>query len=169
MNLRFFPIMTVTLAATLFAQGPGPHRMAAKTDQVQSYLNLTDAQIQSLKQLHQSEMTAMRPIMEQMGPLHQSMRAQMEGTSTDATSTAKTVASIQNLRQQAAATRSSFRQQALAVLTADQRAKLAALESAMSLMPTVRQAMSLNLLTPPEGAEGGGPEMMDRPPMDRPE
>ena len=63
MNIRL--IVLALAASALFAQGPGGprmHRMSeqAKTTEVQSYLNLTDAQISSLQQLRQSESAAER-------------------------------------------------------------------------------------------------------------
>ena len=166
-----FRLVSITLAATaMFAQGPGGLRMhprsaSAKTTAVQSYLNLTDAQISSLQQLRQSEMAALKPIFRQIGPLHESLRTQSQSSSADATAVGKLVLSIQSLEQQAAPIRASYQQQALAVLTADQKTKLAALESAAALMPTIREAAALHLLTPPKGSEGHGgfdPEMMPR-------
>ena len=160
MNWRFLPILT--LATALFAQGPGghgfgPHRMAmqAKTDQVQSYLSLTAAQIQSLQQLHQSEMTALKPIFDQIQQARQSLHTQLQSGSADATALGKLLLSIQSLEQQVSTSRTSLQQQATAVLTADQKTKLAALQNAASLMPTINEAMALNLLTPPKGAEFG--------------
>jgi len=47
------------------------------------------------------------------------------------------------------------------VLTPDQKTKLAALQSAAALIPAIHQAAGLNLLTPPEGSEGG-PHAMAR-------
>ena len=175
MTFRILSILT--LAGALLAQGPGPgeprgfgpHRMAmtARTDKVQTYLNLTDSQIQSLQQLRQSEMAALKPIMEQIRPLRQSLHSQMQSGSSDAAAVSKLMQSIQALEQQAAPIRSSFQQQALALLTADQKTKLAALESAASLMPAVHEATALNLLTPPKGPDGpfgpGGPAPEDRP------
>jgi len=164
-----FRLIIVTLAAAaLFAQGPGGprmHRMAAqgKTTEVQTYLNLTDAQISSLQQLRQSERTALQPIMEQIGPLRQSLRSQEQSGNADATAVGKLVLSIQSLEQQAAPIRASYQQQAQAVLTAAQKTQLAALQSALALMPAIHQAIGLNLLTPPKGADGPGgfgPEMM---------
>jgi Spy/CpxP family protein refolding chaperone len=163
MNLR---LASIALAATaLFAQGPGGFRMhaQAKTAAVQSYLNLTEAQISSLQQLRQSEMTALKPIFQQIEPLRQSLRAQQQSAGADATAVGKLVLSIRALEQQAAPIRSSHQQQALAVLTAEQKTKLAALESAAALLPTIHEAGALNLLTPPKGAEGPGgfgPETM---------
>lgn len=171
MTWRFLPILS--LAAALFAQGPGPgghrgfgaHGMdAPETDKVQSYLGLTDAQIQSLQQLRQSERAALKPIMQQIEPLRQSMHSQMQASGADAAAVGKLMLSIQTLEQQAAPIRSSFQQQALAVLTADQKTKLAALENAANLMPAVHEATGLNLLTPPKGSFGpGGPGPEDRP------
>lgn len=158
MNLRFIPI---TLAATaLFAQGPGGphmHRMAAgRTTAAQSYLNLTDAQISQLKQLRQSEMAALKPIFQQIGPLRETLRTQEQSGSPDASAVGKLVLSIQALEQQTEPIRSSYQQQAQAVLTADQKTKLAALESAAALIPAIHEASGLNLLTPPKGEFGPG-------------
>jgi len=168
MNLRLVSI--ILAASAMFAQGPGGfrmHRMSAqaKTTEVQTYLNLTDAQIASLRQLRQSEMTALKPIFEQIRPLHESLRTQEQSGGADAAAVGKLVLSIQSLEQQAAPIRSSFQQQALALLTADQKTKLAALESAAALMPAIHEAAALNLLTPPKGSEGPGgfaPEAMPR-------
>jgi|SRR5579871_4715176 len=165
MNLRFIPLTLIAVAA--FAQGPGGGRMhrmssAAKTTDVQSYLSLTDAQIASLQQLKQSEMAALKPIFQQIGPLRQSLHTQEQSGSADAATVGKLVLSIQSLEQQAAPIRASFQQQATAVLTADQKTKLAALQSAAALMPAIHEATGLNLLTPPkgEGPGGFGPEGM---------
>jgi Spy/CpxP family protein refolding chaperone len=174
MNSRFIPLMM--LAASLFAQGPGGPRhmmMQAKTGQAQSYLNLTDAQVQSLQQLRQSEMTALKPVMDQIGPLRQSLQTQLQSGSADAAALGKLMLSIQTLEQQATTTRNSFHDQALALLTADQKTKLAALQSAADLMPTIHEAMGLNLLSPPQGLEGapgfGGPGLFMHRPAGRPE
>ena len=166
MKLR---LVSIALAASVvFAQAPGgPHQhgmCAAKMTQVQTYLNLTDAQVSSLQQLRQSEMAALKPIFQQIGPMRQSLQAQKESSGADATAVGKLVLGIQALEQQAAPIRASFQQQALGVLTPAQKTQLAALQSAAALMPTVHQAAALNLLTPPEGSEGHGfgAEMMPR-------
>jgi len=159
MKLQLIPLSLFAVA--LLAQGPGDprmHRMGApgKTTDVQSYLGLTDAQISTLTQLRQSEMAALKPIFQQIGPLRQSLRTQGQSGSADATAVGKLVLSIQSLEQQATPIRASFQQQATAVLTADQKTKLAALESAAALMPAIHEATGLNLLTPPKGSEGPG-------------
>ncbi len=157
MKLR---LIVITLSASaLFAQGPGGprmHGMAAKTTEVQSYLNLTDAQIASLKQLRQSEMAELKPIFQQIGPLRQSLRTQEQSSGADATAVGKLVLSIQTLEQQAAPIRASFQQQALAVLTAAQKTQLTALQNAAALMPAIHEAAALNLLTPAKGEGPGG-------------
>ena len=154
-------------AAPMFAQGPGhfrphPDTAAAKMTAVQNYLTLTDAQISSLRQLRQSERTALEPILQQIGPLRESLRTAEQSSNADATAIGKLVLSIQSLEQQAAPIRSSYQQQALAVLTAAQKSQLAALESAAALMPAIHEAAELNLLTPPKAPGGFGPEMMPR-------
>ncbi|HUE24441.1 MAG TPA: Spy/CpxP family protein refolding chaperone [Bryobacteraceae bacterium] len=164
-----FRLVSISLAAAaLFAQGPGgfrEHGMSgpAKTTAVQSYLNLTDAQVSALQQLRQAEAAALKPIYQQSGPLRQSLRTQEQSSSADAAEVGKLVLSIRSLEQQAAPIRTSYQQQALAVLTAAQKTQLAALQSAAALMPAIHEASALNLLAPPAGPEGsGGPgtEMM---------
>ena len=100
-------------------------------------------------------MAALKPIFQQMSPLRESLRTQEQSSGADATAVGKLVLSIQGLEQQAAPIRASFQQQALAVLTADQKTKLAGLESAAALMPAIHEATALNLLTPPKGPDGG--------------
>jgi Spy/CpxP family protein refolding chaperone len=155
MKSHFLPLMILT--TSLFAQGPAGARqvmmMQPKIDQAQSYLNLTDAQIQSLQQLRQSEKTALAPIMQQIAPLRQSLNTQLNSGSADAATVGKLMLSIQSLEQQMTTSRNSLRDQAQAVLTADQKTRLAALQSAADLMPAIHQAMALNLLSPPAGAE----------------
>ena len=76
-----FRLIAISLAAAVaFAEAPGGPRMhmAAKTTAVQSYLNLTDAQIGSLQQLHHSEHAALKPIFDQMAPLRESLHTQMQ-------------------------------------------------------------------------------------------
>ncbi len=134
------------------------HRMMAPgaTTEVQNYLNLTDAQIATLKQLRQSEMTALDPIRQQIAPLRQSLRTEQQSGSADATAIGKLVLSIQSLEQQAAPIRANFQQQAQAVLTPAQKTQLAALQSAAALMPAIHEAVGLNLVTPPAGFGGPG-------------
>ena len=164
-----FRLVSISLAAAaLFAQGPGgfrEHGMSgpAKTTAVQSYLNLTDAQVSALQQLRHADAAALKPIYQQSGPLRQSLRTQEQSSSADAAEVGKLVLSIRSLEQQAAPIRTSYQQQALAVLTAAQKTQLAALQSAAALMPAIHEASALHLLAPPAGPEGsGGPgtEMM---------
>jgi Spy/CpxP family protein refolding chaperone len=162
MKFRLISIV-VLAAAAMCAQGPGGFRgramsAPAKTAAVQSYLNLTDAQISTLQQLRQAEMAALKPIYQQSGPLRQSLRTAEQGSSADAAEVGKLVLSIRGLEQQAAPIRASYQQQALAVLTPAQKTQLAALQSAAALMPAIHEAGALNLMTPPAGSEGGGSE-----------
>ncbi|MGA2736023.1 MAG: Spy/CpxP family protein refolding chaperone [Bryobacteraceae bacterium] len=157
-----FGLVCFTLVATAaFAQGPGgfrQHGMSStqRTTAVQSYLNLTAAQISTLQQLRQAEEAALRPIYHQSGPLRQSLRTQEQGSSADAAEVGKLVLSIRSLEQQAGPIRASYQQQALAVLTPGQKTQLAALQSAAALMPAIHEATALNLLTLPRGPEGSG-------------
>jgi len=158
MKLSLIPIAFA--GAALLAQGPGGPRMHPRAEEtttdVQSYLNLTDAQITSLKQLRTSEMDALKPIFQQIGPLRQTLFQEEQSSNPDASAISKTIQSIQALEQQMTPIRTNYQQQATALLTPDQVTKLAALQSAAALMPAIHEAAGLNLLTPPKGAGPGG-------------
>jgi Spy/CpxP family protein refolding chaperone len=145
-------LVTAMCATALFAQ---TSQRTPPTDQVKTYLSLTDAQVQSLQAIQQQERSALSSVRQQLMQKEQSLAQQMRSGSADATALGNLLVDITNLRKQLTQNQGTYHTQAMAVLTADQQTKLQALQTAASLAPTIRQAEMLNLVTPPAGAAGG--------------
>lgn len=163
-------IATVLFAVLLVAgaafaqQGPAagaPHRGMGQTDLIKSYLNLSDQQVQDLTGIEASFREAARPLMQQMREKGRTMRQTLQqDPKADISQLQSDMAS---LRTQIKDLHTQYQAQAQRVLTEDQKTSLATLQKALELMPSVHQAMGLNLLDRPEGFPGefgGGPLFM---------
>jgi len=149
-TMRIRRLLILAAPAILMAQPQAPNVNDLKT-----FLGLTDAQVTQLRELRQQERQALRSVVQQVAEKHRALREALQAGSTDATALGQLLVDIQNLRKQIQSTNENFRSQALALLTADQKAKLAQLEAAAKLAPAIRQAAALNLLAPPAGAGFG--------------
>lgn len=156
-------MLSIAVATALCAQDPGRGGFGpggwAGVDQVKSYLTLTDAQVQSLQQLQQQQREATRATHEEIGTKMRALREAVAEGSTDASALGRQLLEIEALRKKIEQSLTTYRTQAAATLTADQKTKLAALDSAAKLQPTIGQATALGLLTPPSrpvGAFGSG-------------
>ncbi len=145
--MRIRRLLILAAPAILMAQPQAPDVSDLKT-----FLGLTDTQVTQLRELRQQERQALRSVVQQVAEKHRALREALQAGSTDATALGRLLVDIQNLRRQIQTTDESFRSQALALLRADQKAKLAQLEAAAKLAPAIRQATALNLLAPPAGA-----------------
>lgn len=107
------------------------------------YFGFTDSQLQKLEQIHQSEREALEPLMNKV------RQAAPDAPETEA------------LRSELANKRKPFRLQAQAVLTTEQKTKLAALAAAAELSPAIHESAMLNLIEaparPPHGPQGPPP------------
>ncbi len=135
-------MMVAVVAVSAQAPGGGPGRRPAPPEkQVEGYgpsfekaadyFALTEDQLQKLEQIHQSEREALEPLMNKV------RQAEPETPETE------------QLRMQLEAKRKPFRQQAVAVLTPEQKTKLAALVAAAELSPAIHESAMLNLMQPP--------------------
>jgi Spy/CpxP family protein refolding chaperone len=147
MRLRFLAPVVTLVATAAFAQFSAPHPDLTAITQ---YLDLTPAQVQSLETIRQQERTALQPLIQQLRTAEQALRQLMRNDG-DPNDIAAAIANIQNIRQQIQQTRATYVTQAQAVLTEHQIRKLQALQAALNLVPTAREAVMLNLLTPPQG------------------
>ncbi len=156
-------IASAALAVVLFAQGPGPEgRRGRQTpDALIAYLHLSDAQVASLQENNKSMHEAVRTIMESARGERQGVREELKQDNPNPTIVGQALVDAKETREAIRAKRAEFRANALAILTADQQASLAALQQALELAPTARQAIGANLLEAPEGDMGprgpGGP------------
>ncbi len=127
-----------------------------QTDQLKTYLNLSDQQLLDLQAAQNQFREAARPIAEQLRQKAQELRQARQQDPVDEALVSKLKADIAALQSQVGTLRTQFQLQAKAVLTADQTAKLSALQQALELMQAAHQAAALNLLDAPEGAPGPG-------------
>ena len=136
--------------------GGGPP-LPADFTAIKTYLNLSDAQVTSLRDLNKSQRDASQSVASDLRTKHQALNAAMRGGTTDSASIAAMAQAVQAGEQKLQSIRLQYQAQAVSTLTAEQQAKLKVLSDAAALMPNVHQASMLNLITPPQGSGPGGP------------
>lgn len=167
--MKFAMLLSVAALGVAFGQGPmGPGRRgpmgfgapgAAQqtptfTD-LKTYLGITDAQITQIQTLQKAAAANVQTLVQQLRAKEQSLRDLLAAGTTDAAAVGKVVLDADAIRKQIKAAHDGVQGQAVAVLFADQKTKLTALDAAAKLEPTIRQAQILDLLTPPANAAGG--------------
>lgn len=164
MTLRRALLVAVMSVASVAAQDAGTRApelsilpIAPRIDELKQHLSLTDAQVTQLQNIQKSKSDAAQAVWEQMRPKEQELARLLEAGSNDVTRIGTLTVELNNLRRQLMnSSNDGYRAQALAVLTADQKAKLAVLDNALRLQAPAHQAISLNLLDYPNlGGRGG--------------
>jgi len=178
--MRSKMLLGFVVLGVALAQGPGPRARRGgpqgaasqpNYDALKTYLNLTDAQVQQMQQIRQQAASSVSALLPQIRTKRQSLRDLLTSGTADPAAVGKIVLDAYALDKQVQQARTTARTQALAVLSADQQAKLEALQDAASSGPALREAMGLGLVTPPAGPGGmlggfgmqgprGGPGMM---------
>ena len=164
-------LLAAVAAGVAVAQGPGPGpggvpgggppAVQPGTDQVKAFLALTDAQLDNLRRLRREQAESNRGTFEQIAERERALRTAMDKTAPNPTEVGQIMVDMKNLREQIRQNDAKYRTLALAVLTADQKTKLKALEDAEKLRPAINQAAGLNLLEL-TALPGGGPAGMMR-------
>lgn len=147
-------IMGLALGAgLLLAQPPAPTYANAK-----AYLGLTDAQVTALQAVQTAERTEAKSISDAINTAQTQLNAALAASSPSAAAVGALEIQIYQNRAKLNALSAKYRTSAIAVLTLPgQAAKLAAVQAASDLAPTIREADSLNLITPPANSTTGGP------------
>lgn len=150
-------MMTLALAGLMLAQGPRPGAgQPPSPDALKAYLGLSDTQVQQLIDLRRTPPAAVATLREQLQTKATALREEMQKTNPDPAKVGQLIVEMKAIREQIRAEHLKVNDQAKALLTAEQKTKLAALEAAQKLAPAIRQATGLGLLAPPEGI-GAGP------------
>jgi Spy/CpxP family protein refolding chaperone len=136
------------LAVTLMAQ-PAPPQ-APPVQALKQFLSLSDAQVTQLTQLRREQGQAVHLIAQQIREKETSLQRLLEGGGADAAAVGRLVLDINALRKQIRETDERYQAQARQVLTVAQQEKLGVLVEAAKLQPAIAQAVSLNLITPPQ-------------------
>ncbi len=139
-------LATLALAGLgLFAQAPTPAPAPAFTE-LRELLNLTDAQLNRLRQIQTQLAQNNRPITERIATRQQDLRTALDAGTTDAIAIGQQVLDIEKDRNELAEATRAARETAVAVLNDEQRAKLKTLEDASRLQVPINQAQTLNLI-----------------------
>ncbi len=146
---RTLAIAIIAASAAVAQRAPhpaGPERSASV--ELKAYLNLSDSQLQSLESLRQQQDEAARPILEQIAAKHIALGKTLAGNP-DASSVGQAMLDIGAFEKQLEQNATAYRDQARALLNQEQKTKLATLEGASKLAPSIAQAAGLNLLASP--------------------
>lgn len=149
-------IASAAFAVALFAQGPEGRRERQVPEALIAYLHLSETQVAALQENNQAMREAIRAIMESAREGREDVREELKQDNPNPTIVGQALVDAKETREAVRAKREEFRTKALAILTADQQASLAALQQALELAPTARQAVGANLLEGPEGEMGPG-------------
>lgn len=156
-------LLSLTLIAAAAAQPPGGFGGGAAMPDftgIKTYMNLTDAQLASIRQAGDSARTANQTARQQIAQKQTALNTVIANGSTDAAAIGRAMLEIAALRKTLDANMTKAREQALSFLSADQKTKLKALEDAEKLREEIGQAHALQLLAAPAGTEAPGPRII---------
>ncbi|HYL74369.1 MAG TPA: periplasmic heavy metal sensor [Bryobacteraceae bacterium] len=134
------------MAGVLFAQDPAA---SPQPPDLKNFLNLSDAQIQSLVQLQQQKGQTLQPVVQQVMQTQMKLQQLLASPNPDPATVGQLVIAMNALGGQAQQIAGNFQQKATDVLQADQKTKLPPLQLALELHPVALQAVSLGLLNAP--------------------
>ncbi|HEX5718110.1 MAG TPA: Spy/CpxP family protein refolding chaperone [Thermoanaerobaculia bacterium] len=125
-----FALLTLPLLANAAPKRGNPGDILRNARALARYLKLTPAQIETTKQLTQTLHNTTRPLYQQIEPLAEQRRSQLDEASPDACAVGNTVVQIDGLRDQIHGAREDFDEAFSAILTPEQLAKYEALKDA---------------------------------------
>jgi Spy/CpxP family protein refolding chaperone len=141
-------IVGILGAGLVFAQPGGRREGRGGADALKQTLNLTDAQVQQIREITRQQMEGVKPIAQQMREKGAALREEMKKGSPDQAKVGQLSVDLKDLREQLKSKRAARGDSISAVLTPEQRDKLKTLEEAAKLGPAVRQAAALGLIDP---------------------
>ena len=147
------------LGTSLGAQTPppgGPPAPGNPAQAAQKILNLTDAQVQQLKDLRTSLMTSMQTLRANLQTVQQQISDLLKTSTPDPAQLGKLVLQRQTLQQELATAATTYHNNALAVLTQAQKDQVAQIEAALKLAPQAGPLDALGLLQGPGPGAGPG-------------
>jgi hypothetical protein len=133
----------------------------AAYEQLKAHLGLTASQLEQLIQILREKSNADMERYRQISAKHTELRNLLSSGSRDVSRIGQLTLDIHLLSTQPQNPDNSYRERALALLTPEQRTKLGPLDQALKLSTTAYQAVSLNLLDPPQP---GPPVILRAPP-----
>lgn len=155
--------LTVLAAFLLVASGgasaqepPRPNPRPSPDEAVKTILDLSDAQLQEIKDLRASFLEQQKEIGSQLRVLQQKRREILQSSPPDAVALADLLIREENLRKQIQDENKAFRDTALNLLTASQKEKVEAIQEALKLVRDAGPLARFGLIEGPVGP-GFGP------------
>jgi Spy/CpxP family protein refolding chaperone len=137
------------LGAALLPAQTLPVRPGWEPAQLKAYLNLTESQIGALQQVQRDRMAAEQAIYQQINEKQRALNVLLQSGSQNATQIGQLMIDIAALQKQVPLG-ASYRESALAILSADQRAKLPALVLVRQQQSVAWEAVNWNLIDAPQ-------------------
>ena len=128
-----FAFLALPLLAEAAKRPGNPGDILRNPRALARYLKLTPAQIETTKQLLQTLHDTTKPLYQQIEPLEEQRRSQLEAASPDACAVGNTLVQIDALRDQIRGAREDFDEAFSAILTPEQLAKYEALKDAVKI------------------------------------
>ena len=149
------PLAAFTVA---FAQPQAGAPVRPTFDNIKTYLGLSDTTLQNIQQTIGSKQSTIQALAQQMGEKHKAVATLLANGTTDAAAVGKLILEAEAIRKQISTQHDALQSSVLALLTADQKSKLKALEDAAKLAPAIQEAAHLHLIAQ-VGNPGAGPGM----------
>lgn len=122
---------------------------AVAFDELKQFLGLSEAQVEQLRRILEEKSNERQKAFEQVVQKQNELNALLQNGSRDVVRIGQLTLDIHLLLAQPEPPGLQWRQRALAVLTPEQRTKLATLDQAMKLYNPAQQAVTLDLIDPP--------------------
>lgn len=140
MKHRWIPIAVLALfvgAIAMAQMGPGPGPAGPRA--LANYLQLTPDQVTAWQQINKDTQTAVTPLQTNARDLRQQLNTALTGGSPDPAAVGRLAISLHNVQEQVRTLHEDAKSKRLALLTADQKTKLAAFEAAVQFMRQPRR------------------------------
>ena len=139
--------------------GPGPKARAAI-----EFLDLSEAQLDRLRQIRKECRESLRPQAQQARELKKMVRAEMRKENPDPGLVGQYAVDGKSLRNEIQSARAGCKSETTAVLTPEQAARLEELEESLKHARVARQAAAMGLIDGPAGRRGGRRQSRNRRP-----
>ena len=127
----------------------GPDRVRA-AEIISHYLDLTDGQSSQIREVLEAAQSAIKPLREEIQPLRQSLRDQLDSGAPVAEDVGQLVIQIHSLCDQIRSEQQSGADSIRSLLNDEQIHKVEAVRQAAQLVPVIRAFGVLGLLPPPQ-------------------
>jgi Spy/CpxP family protein refolding chaperone len=150
-------ILAIGSAAFILAQEPGagtsmiyPPPVSEPGRALREFLNLSPTQSTALQEVQKSKRDAQQAVFDEMNQKQTSLDNLLRSGSTDYVQIGRLTVELRDLQKKIPVSGEQYRTRALSVLTQDQRAKLPILANALELQWPANDAVTWNLIDPPQ-------------------